>query len=182
MRGMRFTLMLLVSAAATAATVYKWVDENGVTHYSDTPHENASTVQVPEAQTYTPAPVAASTPSIAPGQSAPNQTPPYSACSLTEPIPDQVYFNTFTVTARLAVTPSQRSGDQVVLTLDGKPLTNLPTSGLSFTISPVDRGSHSLQATIQDGNGQAVCQSSSVTFHVRQPSVQAPHPANRPRF
>jgi hypothetical protein len=173
--------MLLVSAAATAGTVYKWVDENGVTHYSDTPHENATTVQLPEAQTYTATPVAASTPSIAPGQSA-NQPPTYSSCALTEPRPDQVYFNTFTVTARLAVTPAQRAGDHVLLTLDGKPLTDLPTSGLFFTITPVDRGSHSLQATIQDSSGQAVCQSSSVTFHVRQPSVQAPHPENRPRF
>ena len=33
--------MSLACTAAVAATVYKWVDENGVVHFSDQPHENA---------------------------------------------------------------------------------------------------------------------------------------------
>ena len=38
---------------ATAATVYKWVDENGVTHFSDQPHENAQKVELKAPQTFT---------------------------------------------------------------------------------------------------------------------------------
>ena len=38
--------------AAVAATVYKWVDENGVVHYSDQPHPNAQKIHVQAAQTY----------------------------------------------------------------------------------------------------------------------------------
>ena len=39
--------------AGARGTVYKWVDENGVVHYSDQPHPNAQKMQVQEAQTYT---------------------------------------------------------------------------------------------------------------------------------
>ena len=52
MRAILFTLMSVVSAVALCATVYKWVDENGVTHYSDQPHENAEKVQIAQPQTY----------------------------------------------------------------------------------------------------------------------------------
>jgi len=52
MRVIMFTLMSVVSAVALSATVYKWVDESGVTHYSDQPHENAEKVTIAQPQTY----------------------------------------------------------------------------------------------------------------------------------
>ena len=36
----------LLSSAAMAATVYKWVDAQGVTHYSDQPHAEAKVIDV----------------------------------------------------------------------------------------------------------------------------------------
>ena len=38
MRTILFTLISLGCMAALAGPVYKWVDENGVVHYSDQPH------------------------------------------------------------------------------------------------------------------------------------------------
>ena len=53
MRATLFTLMSVASCAvALAGSVYKWVDENGVTHYSDQPHENAQKVELKAPQTY----------------------------------------------------------------------------------------------------------------------------------
>jgi len=52
MRRHLFTLTSLVCSLALAATVYKWVDENGIVHYSDQPHPNAQKVGVQPAQTY----------------------------------------------------------------------------------------------------------------------------------
>ena len=53
MRAMIFTLLSMLACTVTvAATVYRWVDENGVTHYSDQPHENAEKVTVAAPQTY----------------------------------------------------------------------------------------------------------------------------------
>ena len=47
-------------------------------------------------------------------------------------------------------------------------------SGTSFTF-PVYRGQHSVQAVIEDNTGQIVCETSTVTFFVHQPSIQNPH-------
>ena len=45
MRAVMFTLMcMVVSGTALPATVYKWVDADGVTHYSDQPHPGAQKV------------------------------------------------------------------------------------------------------------------------------------------
>ena len=52
MRTLLFTLMSLACTVALAATVYKWVDEDGVVHYSDQPHENAQKVELKAPQTY----------------------------------------------------------------------------------------------------------------------------------
>src|SRR5262252_10689165 len=47
-----FTLISFACSVALATTVYKWVDENGVVHYSDQPHPNAEKVHVQAVQTY----------------------------------------------------------------------------------------------------------------------------------
>ena len=75
--------------------------------------------------------------------------------------------------------------DALPLALDGKLLPGVPPGATSFTISPIDRGTHTLMVSILDADGRGVCQSAGVTFHVRQPSLLAPNrrpaPASRPR-
>jgi hypothetical protein len=171
--------MSLACSVAASATVYKWVDEDGVVHYSDQPHENAEKVQLKAPQTYSAPPVRSPAPSP---RQAMHQEPAYQSCTITEPANDQVFMNTSTVTAGASVQPALRPGDQLVVTLDGQRIPGVPSQGGGFTISPVDRGSHELQAVVQDSKGQTVCQSPSVTFHVRQPTVLAPNPAVRPKF
>lgn len=178
MRGMLFTLIWVACSVAYAATqVYKWVDENGVTHYSDQPHENAAKVEVREPQTYSSK--RGPTSAAQPQQNPSDQSPPpkqeresgYDSCSLAQPTPDQVFLATYSVTVVVNAVPPLHPGDRVIVTLDGRPRTDLPGGGTTFTISPIDRGTHSVEATIQDQNGTAVCQTGASTFHVRQPSV-----------
>ncbi len=52
MRGLLFLLLLGVCASASSATVYKWVDDNGVVHYSDQPNPKAQKLEIADAQTY----------------------------------------------------------------------------------------------------------------------------------
>jgi hypothetical protein len=173
MRTILFTLMSLACTVAVAATVYKWVDENGVVHYSDQPHENAQKVELKAPQTYS-----------APKTSGPTQssrTPApkssasvYQSCSVSEPTNEQVFLNTDTVSAGVTTQPAVRPGDTAVVTLDGQPVPGVPASGGQFTISPVDRGAHSIQMVVKDPAGATVCSSGSVTFYVRQPSLQSP--------
>jgi hypothetical protein len=185
MRSFKLTLMCspvlalslaLASASALAATVYKWVDEKGVTHYSDQPHPNAKEVQVQSAQTYRSpgvAPVSSSSPSAAQPADA------YRVCELYRPENDEVFFNTDTVVVKLRLNPQLRDGDRVAFGLDGK---RTQTGGSTEATLKVERGTHQLMATVEDSSGKAVCTTPGVTFHVRQPSVQAPNRANRPRF
>ena len=164
-------MFLIACTAASAATVYKWVDENGVTHFSDQPHENAQKVELKAPQTFS-----------APKTSAPSRpTPPrqpaekvYQSCGMSEPTNDQVFLNTDTVSAGTSVQPAVRPGDTVLVTMNGAPVPGVPANGGQFTISPVDRGEHTIQMVVKDPSGTTLCSSPSVTFHVRQPSLQAP--------
>jgi Domain of unknown function (DUF4124) len=177
MRVIVFTLLWVLCTAAFAATVYKWVDENGVTHYSDQPHENAEKVTLAQPQTYKAPKTPAQPPPTATG---PKSTAPvYSNCAIVQPADEDTFPNATSVTTAVVTTPVVRDGDQVFLLLDGAKVPNFPTGGGSFTISPIDRGSHSLQAIVQDSGGQVVCQSPNITFTVLQPSIL--NPAN-PNF
>jgi hypothetical protein len=180
MRVLLFTLMSALGTVAVAATVYKWVDENGVTHFSDQPHENAQKVELKAPQTYSAPKSAPSTPAQPARNPNPKPEPVYTSCVVTEPTDDQVYMNTSTVTAGVNVSPPVKPGDTAVVTLDGQRVPGVPASGGQFTISPVDRGTHSIQMTIQNSAGKTVCSSPSVTFHVNQPSVLNPQRPIRP--
>jgi hypothetical protein len=173
MRTFLFTLMSVACTVAVSATVYKWVDENGVVHYSDQPHENAEQVQLKAPQTYT-APKTPVGPRQAPRQAPSRPGAAYQSCAISEPANDQVFTNTDTVTAGVTVQPAVRPGDTAVVTLDGQRVPGVPASGGQFTIQPVDRGTHSIQITVQDSSGATLCSSSAVTFHVQQPSLQSP--------
>jgi hypothetical protein len=178
MRKFLFTLMSLACTVAAAATVYKWVDENGVVHYSDQPHENAEKVQLKAPQTYS-APKTPAQPQQ-PRRDGAKPAPVYQSCALSEPTNDQMFMNTSEVTAGVSIQPAVRPGDTAVVTLDGQRVPGVPASGGQFSISPVDRGTHSIQMTVQDSMGVTVCTSPSVTFHVQQPSLQSPTRPIRP--
>ncbi|MGH8284315.1 MAG: DUF4124 domain-containing protein [Steroidobacteraceae bacterium] len=171
--------MLCASAAAGATTVYKWVDAQGVTHYSDQPYPGAVKLEVGSIQTYSGRRTSTAASRSAPAADA--NAPPYAVCELYKPSSEEVFFNTQTVTAKLRVQPALRAGDQLFLALDGRRLPDQP-SGTEVTITPVFRGTHTLMLVVEDRRGTTVCQSDPVTFHIRQPSAQAPNPANRPRF
>jgi hypothetical protein len=166
----------LVCASAFAGTVYKWVDEKGVVHYSDQPHPNAQSVDLKSAQTYQSTGVAAAP---SPGARPNAQATPYRVCSVTRPENDEVFLNTDTVVAKLRLDPQLRQGDQIAITLDGK---RVQAGSSTEATLKVERGSHSLTAVVEDSDGKAVCAAPNITFHVRQPSTQAPNRANRPRF
>jgi len=176
MRIVLFTLMSLACAVALSATVYRWVDENGVTHYSDQPHENAEKVHVAPPQTFQ-APPAPRIPTQTTQPARPS-SPAYQ-CQVVAPANDDTFSNAQSVSTSVQVAPALQNGDQVFLLMDGARVPGFPAQGGSFTISPIDRGQHTLQAVVQDQGGKVVCQSPNVSFTVLQPSVL--NPAN-PNF
>lgn len=180
MRTLLFTLISLACSLALAATVYKWVDENGVVHYSDQPHPNAQKVQLKAAQTYKdPSPRGAFAPAAAPSAPA-NAAPVYRGCAIAQPPDNQDFSNINALSVIVQTDPPLRPGDQIFLTLDGQALNEGRPTGTQFNLSPVDRGTHTLQAAVRDGDGALTCQTPVVTFNVHQPSIQNPVNPVRP--
>lgn len=160
--------MLVPCAAVFAGTVYKWVDQNGVTHYSDQPNPGAEKVTVESSKSTN---AAASNPprDVAPTQQ--DAGPPYSTCTISSPTNDQVFLNVSELPGTLRVEPQLYSGHRISVALDGKRVEGVGDTGTSFTISPIFRGTHTLNLVVHDATGTVVCSSPSVTFHVRQPTV-----------
>lgn len=168
-----FTLLLLAAPLALAQTVYRWVDENGVVHYSDQPHPSAEKIHVKTIQTYKPqaGAVAPTATSEAPsGQ----ESVPYKGCAIIDPAEDASYANVESVGISATTDPALQPGDLAFILVDGaSPNGDRPT-GLHVNLSPVDRGTHSAQLVVRDGSGNVLCQSPAVHFHVHLTSIQNP--------
>jgi Domain of unknown function (DUF4124) len=183
MRSIRVTLLpltlSLLSSAAFATTVYKWVDEQGVTHYSDQPHPQAQVIEVQSVQTVRGEPA----PSVSTGSTRSGANGQQYSCELYRPENDEVFLNTSTITAKLRLEPQLTNGDQIAIALDGKRVDGQPTTGSEFVLSDIPRGTHTVMVGVYDRTGkQQLCATPTITFHVRQPSVQAPVKAVRPKF
>jgi hypothetical protein len=151
-----------------ATTLYRWVDAQGVIHFSDTPQPGAEKIQVSPAQTFPSTPV--------PGSEAAPPVPAsvYEACDISQPTPEQSLYAPQVVGISVRVVPDLREGDQLSVTVDGHALASIEGSALDFELPMPDRGAHMLQAVVRDAEGRTLCTSPSVTFYVQRPSLLSP--------
>jgi hypothetical protein len=161
--------MLGVCASAGSATVYKWVDDNGVTHYSDQPNPKAQKLQISDAQTYG-AQVAPATAGASAAGSAPTTAKP--VCVIDTPGAGQVFLDTFSITGH--VTLAHVEGNQTTLRMDGQDISGLLAPDGGFELSQLDRGEHSLTLQVTNARGEVTCQGNAVNFSIRQPSATVP--------
>ena len=163
--------MLVASASVSAATVYKWVDDNGVTHFSDQPNPKAEKLTIAGAQTYgaqaaavaAPPPVAAAPPAVS--------TP---VCVIDTPASGQVFIDAFSISGHVTLANPGREGTQAALRMDGLDISALLGPDGSFAVSQVERGDHTLTLQVTDARGDVICQASAVNFSIRQRSAVAP--------
>lgn len=167
-RGLAATLALLLCSVALATT-YRWVDSDGVVHYSDQPQPGAQKVDLPKAQTYVgPAPIAApkAVPAV-PAVPAAAPAPPLGPrdCAITAPTSEQAFSNapSVVVTARGPV------GSRAKLMFDGGQLQKSLTG--EFRIQPIYRGTHTVIVVFTTAGGGELCRTAPVTFFVRQQSI-----------
>ena len=181
MRQILLPLLLIASGSAMAATVYKWVDANGVTHYSDQPFPGAKKIEIESAQTYAaPSQENATVPQGTASKAKVADGPLYKACDVFRPSPEEALINVTSVTAKVRLDPGLRAGDRALIALDGKVLADVEMVGNEFTLSPVYRGTHSISAVVQNLAGNIICQSEPITFYVRQASTLSPQSPLRP--
>jgi hypothetical protein len=170
------SLLALAATAAGSTATYRWVDIDGV-HYSDQPHPGAEQITLSQSQTYSSAQAA---PTSGTGNSRPARDSHeggefrYDTCTVIQPAQDQVLIDVELANIAVNVQPAKRSSDRVVLSMDGQSIEPKSNDQTEFTISPVERGSHTVTASVRSSDGKSLCQSPAVTFHVRQPSVRKP--------
>lgn len=179
MRTPLLVLALFAAPALASQTVWKWVDEKGITHYSDRPVPGAQRVEISISSRADP--VRAIPP---PPQEPERQAgPPYSNFEILSPAQNDVLINTGgRVEVRLSFEPDLRAGHSLQLFLDGERVEDFAPGAREYTLTDVPRGLHTLVARIQDDRGQSIQQTQPVQFMVRQHSIAQPPvgPALRP--
>lgn len=172
--GACVAFLCLGGAAQAATKLYKWVDAQGVTHWSDTPVEGAKKVDVPPAQSYS-APAAAQSrpaPAPAPAAKAAPAEPEnggYTRIAIVQPQPDEMFANVSSIEIGAETDPPLEPVHDPWIVLDGKRIAN----GTSVIVSP-ERGSHTVRFEIEDSKGKVIASSPPVTFHVQKTSIQTP--------
>jgi hypothetical protein len=180
MRSILILAGLAVSLAAASQEIYRWVDKDGVVHFSDQPGApNAELITVLEPNVSEPQEAEPASAAVA-SRSEPQEpdVPPYDSLSIVSPTPDQVFFGADAVvnaTAELGGT--LRPDHSVVFFLNGN---RHEASGLSADFSNLARGSYFLRASILDQAGRPVITSQQISFHVRQPSINSPQSPQAP--
>jgi Domain of unknown function (DUF4124) len=167
---------LLAAFAVQAAVVYKWVDADGVVHFSDQPSPGAEKIFTSSSTSAGSAPAArspAGSQTVSPSAGAATSGLGYSEFSITSPVNDQTFFGDDVVSARLDLAPPLKANQSITWHLNGKELGAAPDA-IAFSLPHLDRGTYALAATITDQGTGASQSSNSVTFYVRQPSALAP--------
>ncbi len=173
---MRMRLFILISVLMAAGTVlaqaYRWVDEDGIVHYSDKPREGAERVVLPSdnhvTRRYRSAPVAAR-PQPSDGRQDPAAAFRYESISVASPAAEETLWNIEGVLdVSLDLQPALQDGHQVRVYFDGD---ERMVRGTSFQIEQVYRGVHNLQAEVVDAAGQLMIRSVPNRFYVQQNTI-----------
>jgi hypothetical protein len=168
-------LWCVAGGALGATTLYKWVDADGVTHYSDTPEPGATRVKIAAAQTYKSTPTQATSARQPPKRSA--TTVGYTRLEITNPTDGAVLWNTGgRIDVGAELDPGLADGHQLWFLVDGKSQQGSPGGTTSIE---VPRGSHTLAASVTDADGNELITSAPISFVVRQNSAVA-HPPEGP--
>lgn len=168
-------LLLLITSLPAMAEVYRWVDADGVVHYTDKPHDkSAQPVTLPPLQTFSPSDEAASLP-------APDAVQPSSQPEKVMPPAPKIMSPQSQATIRdaqhqvvIEVNAALQPGQGLVYYLDGTPQNATATQATSYQMGGVERGTHRLSVATVDADGKTLATSPSVTIYMKPPTVHHP--------
>lgn len=165
------SLLFLLFATLASAEIYRWVDKDGVVHFSDRPQPDAETVEVqPPSVLQAPSSRPRSTVSADDDGDA-DIGEGYRVIRITSPSADQTFHQgspTITATVELEPALQTRAGHLLRILVDGKPISP-PAAVTSLPLPAPARGSHSIVAEVVKGE-QRVAASPAVTIHMQQPN------------
>ncbi len=172
-------LIALLAANPVLADAYRWVDDNGVVHFSDRPREGAERIELDSrlpASRATPVPAAtpepAATAAPRPTPAAPSRqsaTEEYQRLDIVRPQQGETLWNIgATLNVALRISPELQTGHRIRLTHNGQVRGDVPDTALDFQLDNVFRGEHTLQVSVIDTDGDVLIQSSNKRFYVQQ--------------
>jgi hypothetical protein len=175
-------VLAVLLGGAVMAQAYRWVDEDGVVHFSDVPTEGAERIELPrDNRPRSPAPAprrpVQSSTAAASAESA-AETPAvvfkYESIEVVQPAPEETLWNIEGVlNVALRVTPALRSEDTVRVIFDGEQ--RMTTNSSSFQVQEVWRGVHNIQVEIVDSTGRLMARSLPNRFYVQQNAIGGLH-------
>ena len=174
MRSALIIAGLLVSLAAQPQEIYRWVDKDGIVHYSD--QRGSPDAELVPYRTSGEPSAESEPPQLYQSErasEAPPAGPAYRSLTIVAPAPDEVFFGTDAgISVVLSVDPELRFGDKLLVFIDGERAPEF--EGLATTLTGLARGTHFLRAAVTDGSGSVVISSAQINFHLRQTSILEP--------
>lgn len=165
-----FGLLLLLVGLAAQAQVYKWVDENGVVHYTDQPPaKNAEPARLPPLQTFK----GGALPKLDNSAGAEDTVRPVpTKVRIASPTPDETFRSDSEgqVTVSVVVSPELKPEQALVYYVDGV-AQGEAIRDYRFTVQNLERGSHSLSVAVVEGKKE-VSRSAPVTIHMKQATIR----------
>lgn len=167
------TLIFLASAGVSAGEVYRYVDKDGVVHYTDRPPSPQSEpIKLPPVQLIGATPARTSTP---PAEDA-SKAEAKIGMSIVSPTADETFRgDDHRLPVSLRLDSPLPPGFGLFFLLDGSAQNAEPSTSLSYTLQNVERGSHLVSARAVDAGGREVGRADPVIVHMKPPTVdQAP--------
>jgi len=174
-------LVFLLFLLPVQAEIYRWVDDSGNVVYSDEPHADAETIELPASTVYTPVEEESELEpdilKLSPDEEVSAEltspdVPNYQLRIISPANEESIWVNNGNVLVSMVVEPALNAerDDQIVIQLNGAQVGPAQAT-TSFQFDNLSRGTHTVSAMVVDKTGAALTNSASVTFHLHRTSI-----------
>ncbi|WED44188.1 DUF4124 domain-containing protein [Legionella cardiaca] len=152
------------------AEIYKWIDDQGITHFSDSPHEGGNHIKLPATQ-YNLVPVPAKKEKVVNQQ---QKLQPYELTIIQPEDKATIRNNQGKLIVNVHINQLLRPNYQLILVLDGKKVKQSKTT-LTFILNGIERGTHNLVVEVLDEKDSVLFTSKPVIFYMHRPYIHPDH-------
>jgi hypothetical protein len=168
--------LLLLGCDVSATTVWTWVDDQGVKHYSQTPVPGATQVEIGPSNRASAHTSSRAAPMSSTRAEEVATVVRYTDFSVVQPLDGETLHNVAgNVPVKLQVDPALRPEHRIDIFLNDRRIDYVPQASTQFDLKDVWRGTHLLVAVLKDAQGKPLHEAA-VTFNVRQASMIKPSP------
>lgn len=175
-RALLTFLICLILPLESWGEIYRSVDKQGRTVYSDAPKPGASVIELPPLSTI-PLPAPPKKPEVSEPQPADQVVRPYSTLTIAMPGDEEtIHDNSGSLEVGLTLSPPLQTehGHRIKVFLDGEALSETWGETHFSLADLIPRGTHTLQVAVVDRSGQPVVTSAMVTFYMWRASARFP--------